>query len=205
MNQQLATITWAGDYRAAQQLAEHLITGIKNGEYTVTSGGLLKDNRGNAMYIRTAKPDMSECKYWLGDKVIIRNGHNLGVRNPTRDMLCITDKILRPQLEPYRVEASKREAEEDRKRIDAQKAWVKHEIDSGCTNIVDMAHKFFGERNQGREITPRFAALVLTIKFGWMRGDDDHEINTSAVSEAIGRKFDYEPNTGAIHIGEVLP
>ena len=205
MNQQLVTITWAGDYSAARQLAEHIIAGVEKGEYAVTSGGSLEDNRGNAMYIRTAKPDMPGCKYWLGDKIIIRNGHNLGVRNPTRDMLCIADKILRPQLEPYRVEASKREAEEARKRVDAQKAWVRHEIDAGCTNIVDMAHKIFGERNQGREITPRFAAQILQIQFGWMRGDEDHEINTSAVSEAIGRKFDYEPETGAIHTGEVLP
>ncbi|QLQ33218.1 MAG: hypothetical protein HZT40_18300 [Candidatus Thiothrix singaporensis] len=112
---------------------------------------------------------------------------------------------MRPLLEPYREEARKREAEEARKRIDAQKAWVKHEIDSGCTNIVDMAHKIFGDRDQGREITPRSAARILCTCYPWMRGDDDHEINTSAVSEATGRKFDYEPNTGAIHIGEVLP
>ena len=101
MNQQLVTITWAGDYSAAQQLAEHLIAGVEKGEYAVTWRGHISDKGGNVLNIRTVKPDMPECKYWLGNKIIIRNGHNLGVRNPTRDMLCITDKIMRPQLEPY--------------------------------------------------------------------------------------------------------
>lgn len=94
------TIVWSGDYPAAVELAAWLLENIKAGTFGVSGRGHITDAANQ--HLDLISSNLVNAKFWLGDKVVIRYRHAAGnPRNVSKDILLMTDRLIRDDLRPY--------------------------------------------------------------------------------------------------------